>query len=85
MSLPRCHLCCTCPCTALPTICPPLLTACLSASPPAPAVPRYGPHQGSYMFHCHNLEHEDIGLMAAFNSTSTTHPRIDTKFDPSAY
>ena len=37
------------------------------------------------MFHCHNLEHEDIGLMAAFNSTSTTHPRIDTKFAPSAY
>jgi hypothetical protein len=26
--------------------------------------------QGSYMFHCHNLVHEDQGLMGAINSTS---------------
>jgi len=32
-------------------------------------VARYGPHQGEYQWHCHNLIHEDEGLMATYNST----------------
>ncbi|KAH8657411.1 Cupredoxin [Tricladium varicosporioides] len=28
---------------------------------------RYGPWEGLYMFHCHNLVHEDHAMMAAFN------------------
>jgi hypothetical protein len=34
------------------------------------AVMRFGPMQGSYMFHCHNLVHEDEGLMAAVNASA---------------
>lgn len=30
----------------------------------------YAPWDGVYMFHCHNLIHEDIDMMAAFNVTS---------------
>ncbi|KAI9172677.1 Bilirubin oxidase [Paramyrothecium foliicola] len=29
----------------------------------------YAPHPGLYMFHCHNLIHEDNDMMAAFNVT----------------
>lgn len=29
----------------------------------------YGPYNGLYMFHCHNLIHEDNNMMAAFNVT----------------
>ena len=29
----------------------------------------YGPWNGLYMFHCHNLIHEDNGMMAAYNIT----------------
>jgi FtsP/CotA-like multicopper oxidase with cupredoxin domain len=29
----------------------------------------YGPWNGMYMFHCHNLVHEDHAMMAAFNTT----------------
>lgn len=29
----------------------------------------YGPWNGMYMFHCHNLIHEDHTMMAAFNTT----------------
>jgi len=29
----------------------------------------YGPWNGMYMFHCHNLIHEDAHMMAAFNTT----------------
>jgi bilirubin oxidase len=32
----------------------------------------YAPWDGVYMFHCHNLIHEDHDMMAAFNSTSLT-------------
>ncbi|KAF2761281.1 Cupredoxin [Pseudovirgaria hyperparasitica] len=32
----------------------------------------YGPHDGLYMFHCHNLIHEDHEMMAAFNVTMLT-------------
>ncbi len=28
---------------------------------------RFGPHQGRYMLHCHNLPHEDHDMMAQFN------------------
>ncbi|QDS76034.1 hypothetical protein FKW77_005223 [Venturia effusa] len=31
---------------------------------------RYAPWDGVYMFHCHNLIHEDHDMMAAFNVTS---------------
>ncbi|EME88401.1 uncharacterized protein MYCFIDRAFT_48579 [Pseudocercospora fijiensis CIRAD86] len=30
----------------------------------------YGPWNGVYMFHCHNLVHEDNVMMAAFNATT---------------
>ena len=43
-------------------------------------ITRIGPHQGSFMFHCHNLQHEDEGLMGQYNSTSATSPRISTTF-----
>lgn len=33
-------------------------------------VARYAPWDGVYMFHCHNLIHEDHDMMAAFNVTS---------------
>jgi bilirubin oxidase len=29
----------------------------------------YAPFPGLYMFHCHNLQHEDSDMMAAFNAT----------------
>ncbi|CAI6341892.1 unnamed protein product [Periconia digitata] len=32
----------------------------------------YGPWNGLYMFHCHNLIHEDHDMMAAFNVTQLT-------------
>lgn len=31
----------------------------------------YGPWHGLYMFHCHNLIHEDNAMMAVFNVTQT--------------
>lgn len=31
---------------------------------------QYGPWAGEYMFHCHNLVHEDHEMMAAFNVTA---------------
>ena len=43
-------------------------------------IARIGPHQGSCMFHCHNLLHDDDGLMGQYNITSTTSPRISTMF-----
>jgi bilirubin oxidase len=33
-------------------------------------IARYAPWEGLYMFHCHNLIHEDHDMMAAFNVTS---------------
>ncbi len=29
-------------------------------------VARFGPYRGKYVFHCHNLEHEDMMMMANF-------------------
>lgn len=33
-------------------------------------IARYAPYDGVYMFHCHNLIHEDHDMMAAFNVSS---------------
>jgi hypothetical protein len=33
---------------------------------------RFGPHKGDYMFHCHNLMHEDNEMMRAFTVTNST-------------
>lgn len=33
-------------------------------------IARYAPYDGLYMFHCHNLIHEDHDMMAAFNVTA---------------
>ena len=33
-------------------------------------IARYAPWDGLYMFHCHNLIHEDHAMMAAFNVTA---------------
>jgi hypothetical protein len=33
-------------------------------------IARYAPWDGVYMFHCHNLIHEDHDMMAAFNVSS---------------
>ena len=36
----------------------------------AKIVANYGPWNGLYMFHCHNLIHEDNGMMATYNITA---------------
>jgi spore coat protein A len=28
---------------------------------------RFTDHPGRYVFHCHNLEHEDMGMMGVFS------------------
>jgi spore coat protein A len=30
---------------------------------------RFDGYRGRYVFHCHNLEHEDMGMMANFVTT----------------
>ncbi|CAK4030650.1 hypothetical protein AC579_6322 [Lecanosticta acicola] len=57
----------------------------------------YGPWNGMYMFHCHNLVHEDHHMMAAFNttrlaalgytfdSTEQFSDPLDPRFAPKAY
>ncbi|THX27111.1 oxidase cueO precursor [Aureobasidium pullulans] len=40
---------------------------------------RYGPWDGLYMFHCHNLIHEDHDMMAALNVTHLTDLGYDEK------
>lgn len=52
-------------------------------------VANYQPWAGVYMFHCHNLQHEDSGMMAAFNATSVNltafgYPDNATFTDPMA-
>ncbi len=32
---------------------------------------RFGPHRGEYMFHCHNLVHEDTEMMRSFHIKHT--------------
>ena len=29
---------------------------------------RFSAHKGKYLIHCHNLEHEDMAMMAAFET-----------------
>jgi len=41
-------------------------------------VMRPGPHQGEYQWHCHNLIHEDEGLMATYNVTNMDAPFMTT-------
>ncbi|OZJ01345.1 hypothetical protein BZG36_05739, partial [Bifiguratus adelaidae] len=47
---------------------------------------RYTPWDGLYMFHCHNMVHEDHAMMAAFNVTALqgfNYPPQNTQFvDP---
>jgi FtsP/CotA-like multicopper oxidase with cupredoxin domain len=31
-------------------------------------IARFDGYRGRYMFHCHNLEHEDMGMMANFET-----------------
>ncbi|KAF2118161.1 oxidase cueO precursor [Lophiotrema nucula] len=42
----------------------------LGTSETVRVIARYAPWDGVYMFHCHNLIHEDHDMMAAFNVTS---------------
>ncbi|KAF1997631.1 hypothetical protein P154DRAFT_537014 [Amniculicola lignicola CBS 123094] len=46
---------------------------------------RFAPYDGVYMFHCHNLIHEDHDMMAAFNVTSLSnwgYPETTSFIDP---
>lgn len=48
-------------------------------------IARYAPWDGIYMFHCHNLIHEDHDMMAAFNITSLSnwgYPETTKFIDP---
>lgn len=48
-------------------------------------IARYAPYDGVYMFHCHNLIHEDHDMMAAFNVTSLAdwgYPETTKFLDP---
>lgn len=52
-------------------------------------IANYQPWAGVYMFHCHNLQHEDNGMMGAFNATSVNltafgYPDNATFTDPMA-
>ncbi|KAJ4395817.1 hypothetical protein N0V93_000031 [Gnomoniopsis smithogilvyi] len=52
-------------------------------------IANYQPWAGVYMFHCHNLQHEDNGMMGAFNATSVNltafgYPDNATFADPMA-
>lgn len=43
----------------------------------------FGPHRGEYMFHCHNLVHEDYEMMRSFNVTKAEEGRrASTAFTP---
>ncbi|KAF3001928.1 hypothetical protein E8E13_006759 [Curvularia kusanoi] len=48
-------------------------------------IARYAPYDGVYMFHCHNLIHEDHDMMAAFNVSSLSdwgYPETTKFLDP---
>lgn len=32
-------------------------------------IAQFDGYRGRYMFHCHNAEHEDMGMMATFETT----------------
>lgn len=36
------------------------------------AIARFGPHNGKYMIHCHNLVHEDHDMMTQLRSAKST-------------
>ena len=38
-------------------------------------VARFGPHKGDYMFHCHNLIHEDNDMMRAYSVVNATNSK----------
>ena len=38
----------------------------LRPSEQATVIARFGPYRGRYVLHCHNLEHEDMGMMRPF-------------------
>jgi FtsP/CotA-like multicopper oxidase with cupredoxin domain len=40
---------------------------------------RFDRHPGLFLYHCHNLEHEDMGMMRNFLVESPTHPPTPTK------
>ncbi|KAF2200190.1 hypothetical protein GQ43DRAFT_374394 [Delitschia confertaspora ATCC 74209] len=57
----------------------------LGTSETVQVIARYAPWDGVYMFHCHNLIHEDHDMMAAFNTTSLTnwgYPETTKFIDP---
>ncbi|UJR17736.1 hypothetical protein I4U23_004634 [Adineta vaga] len=43
---------------------------------------RFGPHKGDYMFHCHNLIHEDDDMMRAFRIIDTEKGRTPSTAQP---
>jgi hypothetical protein len=40
---------------------------CTASSVTSTVVRRFGLHRGNYMFHCHNLVHEDDDMLRALN------------------
>ncbi|KAF1968972.1 oxidase cueO precursor [Bimuria novae-zelandiae CBS 107.79] len=57
----------------------------LGTSETVRVIARYAPWDGVYMFHCHNLIHEDHDMMAAFNVTSLAdwgYPETTKFIDP---
>jgi spore coat protein A, manganese oxidase len=43
-------------------------TVDISPSEPVEVAVRFTDHPGRYLLHCHNLEHEDMAMMAAFRT-----------------
>ncbi|KAJ4288088.1 hypothetical protein N0V90_012105 [Kalmusia sp. IMI 367209] len=57
----------------------------LGTSETVQVIARYAPWDGVYMFHCHNLIHEDHDMMAAFNVSSLSdwgYPETTKFIDP---
>lgn len=57
----------------------------LGTSETVRVIARYAPWDGVYMFHCHNLIHEDHDMMAAFNVSSLAdfgYPETTKFIDP---
>ena len=57
----------------------------LGTSETVRVIARYAPWDGVYMFHCHNLIHEDHDMMAAFNVSSLSdfgYPETTKFIDP---
>ncbi len=45
--------------------------------PRMPPPRRFGPHRGEYMFHCHNLVHEDFEMMRSFRVVRSPEARMN--------